>query len=161
MWQTWLEANHTMASCPAKSEKTHCSGPPLGGYHRTAAALSTGSNSPLIPKPVANQNRFENYGRLTMLVPAGRWRDADEFRSEFRSARLLESPTAFRVIERAVSSLKQTESDHARAVGVRQAAPVPLCPVSDRVFHRYRCRFGLAVLQRRGQTGDRWLVSTP
>src|ERR1700730_3621545 len=137
-------------------------------------ASTTAQLSPVNPsyratasKPVANRNKFENYRRPTTLLPAGRWRDAEESQPDFRTirapqkVRVPQKPLGLWAIERAASSRNRTEPDHESAVVARRGSLVRLCPLPDCVFHWCHCRFGLAVLRRRGQKGDRWLVATP
>src|SRR5712671_2531647 len=90
---------------------------------------------------------------------ADRWRDADESQSDFRSIRVLQRSHGAN--EQASSCRNHMESDHEDTVVARQAVLIRLRSRPDDFSPWFCCRHSLAVLWRRGQKSDRWMVTTP
>src|SRR5258706_8107356 len=90
---------------------------------------------------------------------AGRWKDADESQSDFRSIRVLQRSHGAN--EQASSSRSHTESDHEDTVVARQAVLIGVRPRSDDFSPWFCSQHSLAVLWRRGQKSDRRMVTTP
>src|SRR5258706_10746947 len=87
---------------------------------------------------------------------ASRGRDADEFRTDFRSIRILQKirvlqkPLGRRATERAASSPNRTEPDHESAVVARQGNPLRPPPLPHYFFFLCFCPLCFAVPPRGG-----------